>query len=322
MAEPAEFAAMPAPLRQLLDAELAAGNTIADSGHGPPAPPVGAWAKMARKISSPVPEGVRFVARNSAQWSGEYADAARHFFLLDPPLPDAGAYPDMDAIRAAHRAPETPIAALAARAPGEALLRALNAPMDHEQWHDGISHALDALEAATPEERAAVSASVIARSVDGWRDVRALVLLESPRADAALRRAFETGSVEVQGAVRRYAPRLLSEAERTTSLVRALREGELYAGLSQALDEVPDFHPPPVVEAVLRGCVERDATTAVHCAAVAMFLHGQAREPFDMAQRPFFLRFSTAEPKERRAAFRDLSARIGLDPAPYLRRRR
>jgi hypothetical protein len=50
-----------------------------------------------------------------------------------------------------------------------------------------------------------------------------------------------------------------------------------------------------------------------------MFLHGQAREPFDWDQRPFFLRFQTEDPAERRAAFRELCGRIGIDPSAYLR---
>ena len=100
-----EAEAFPEPLRRLLAAELAAGNAILEVGHTHPAPPVGAFLRMERRIATPAPEGVVFGWRNSGTCGGEYADAQRWYFLLDPPWPDAGAYPDMDAIRAA--APNT-----------------------------------------------------------------------------------------------------------------------------------------------------------------------------------------------------------------------
>jgi hypothetical protein len=37
-----------------------------------------------------------------------------------------------------------------------------------------------------------------------------------------------------------------------------------------------------------------------------------------MSRRNFYMRFNTANPKERRKAFQDLCKGLALDPKPYL----
>jgi hypothetical protein len=44
-----DFEAAPAALRQLLEAELAAGNSIVEIGHSHPAPPAGAFSNSPTK---------------------------------------------------------------------------------------------------------------------------------------------------------------------------------------------------------------------------------------------------------------------------------
>lgn len=98
-----EIEALPPALRTLLEAELAAGNTIAEIGHSHPAPPVGAYVLLARRVTTQARAtgaGLVFRERNSSLYSGEFTDEKRHFFLLEPPLPPP-AEPDMDAIRRA-----------------------------------------------------------------------------------------------------------------------------------------------------------------------------------------------------------------------------
>ena len=56
----------------------------------------------------------------------------------------------------------------------------------------------------------------------------------------------------------------------------------------------------------------------MHFAAMLFFLHGKASEPFDMAHRPFFLRFHTEDRRERAAVFRELCERIGVRAEEYL----
>lgn len=95
--------AFPPALRALLEAELAAGNTILELGHGSPAPPVGAWARLAQPVTTrprAASPGIGFHDRRSSLWSGEWTDARRFFFVLEPPGPPPPT-PDMDAIRRA-----------------------------------------------------------------------------------------------------------------------------------------------------------------------------------------------------------------------------
>lgn len=99
-----ELARFPVPLRALVEAELAAGNHIEEIGHTHPAPPVGAYIKLTRRVSTcPRASGCGrvFYERHNSSYSGEFTDAARCFFVLEPPHPPPHE-PDMDAIRKAH----------------------------------------------------------------------------------------------------------------------------------------------------------------------------------------------------------------------------
>lgn len=100
--------AFPAPLRELIDAELQAGNAIAEITRTFPAPPNGACVKLAKTVttrpraSSP---GVHFREWNSLSYSGEFADAKRVYLVVEPPHPPA-IEKNMDSIRAESAARE------------------------------------------------------------------------------------------------------------------------------------------------------------------------------------------------------------------------
>jgi len=113
---------------------------------------------------------------------------------------------------------------------------------------------------------------------------------------------------------------MVSESDRTASLVAALSTADLYGGLSQALDQAEDFHPPEVVDALFRGLLARDGEAAVSFAGMLMFLHGKTSEPFDWDQRPFFLLFHTADSVERRQHFRELCKKIDVDADALMKR--
>lgn len=116
-----EFASFPAALRRLVEAELAAGNTIAAIEHGFPAAPCGASVKLAQAVKEErrkSGDGFTFYARNNSSYSGEFTTADRHFFVLEPPLPPEPE-PDMDAIRKAHEPKPGPLAQAVMRDPGE-----------------------------------------------------------------------------------------------------------------------------------------------------------------------------------------------------------
>lgn len=334
---------LPAALRELLDADLAAGNSIAEVSSAFPAPPAGLYVMLARPVTTrPHASGgdVQFYARNSPQYSGEFHDERRFYFVLEPPLPPPAA-PDMDAIRemldARERAqaprnespgeapdeptghsPEPDAGPSPAPAPGSPLARFLSSMVvDYEKWREGIGYDLEALREATPGERATLEGVLIDHAPRGWRDVEALALLTSDAARAALRDALRDVDAEVRAAVMRHAPDLVSGEERLASLLRGIAQATSFHGLDAVLSEAADFHPAPVIDALFRAALHRSGDVAVHFAALLYFLHGLTDQPFDWDHRPFFLRFKTEDRAEREAVFRELCASVKADAARY-----
>ncbi|MBL9154394.1 MAG: hypothetical protein JNK37_18025 [Verrucomicrobiales bacterium] len=85
-----ELATFPPELRALIRAELEAGNELVEIGHSHPAPPVGAYALLARRVSTrerASGSGLEFQERHSSLYSGEFADRHRRFFVLEAPNP-------------------------------------------------------------------------------------------------------------------------------------------------------------------------------------------------------------------------------------------
>jgi hypothetical protein len=96
-----ELKNFPPALRALVERELEAGNSIKEIGHSFPAPPAGAYFKMAKKVTTRPRvsgSGLDFYDRNSSIYSGEFTDAKRFYFVIEPPSPPEPEA-DMDAIR-------------------------------------------------------------------------------------------------------------------------------------------------------------------------------------------------------------------------------
>jgi hypothetical protein len=318
---PPEFSrdaeAFPPVLRLLLDAELSAGNTIVEAGSTFPAAPAGSYFKLAGPITThprQSGDGLRFRDYGYPTFSGAFTDERGFYFLLEPPVPPPPE-PDMDAIRAAHsdrrpqaRRPDPELA------PADSPLGKFQRSMaiDYYKWHDGDGYDLDAIAAASPEERAVIEDILLNRKMADWRDAEALAALDTPSGNDALRAAFFHVDAQIRAAIVRCAPKLITDHERTESLVRALENATLGGDLSQALDDAADFHPKEVVDALFRGVQQRDGQTAVLFAAMLMFVHGKADEPFDWNQRPFFLRFNTQNRAERDAVVAELRAKVAV----------
>jgi hypothetical protein len=315
-----EAGALPPVLLALLEAEIAAGNSIAEVNQSFPAAPVGACFQLTGPFVSRPREssaGLKFRDFRYPNFSGSFTDERGYFFLLEPPVPP-DPEPDMDAIRAAHE--PKPSRPKPITSDPNTLVGRFERSMEinYEKWRDGMGYDLDAIAAATPPERETIEAILLSRGLQDWRDVEALNALDTPAAQDALRKAAARASSEIRVAITRYAPRFQSSTQRTSTLVGALRTAQLGGGLSEAIDEAADYHPPEVVEALMRGALERDGETAVLFAALLLYIHQQAKEPFDWAQRPFFLRFHTEDRPAREAVFKELCAKIGTDPGKYL----
>ena len=180
-----------------------------------------------------------------------------------------------------------------------------------EQWHDGIGYDLDALAEAGPADRLAIERLLIGRAGNDWRDVEALAALGTPTAIAALTAAFRTAGPEIRVAILRDAPEALAADAYDAELVRLIDECDVTNAMTHVLLIVEDHHPPAVIDALLRGTLDLDRSVAVHYAAMLLYLHGAAAEPFDWEVRPFVLEFNTPDPNARRSCYEELCRRIG-----------
>ena len=340
-----EFRNFPEALRSLVEDELEAGNQIVEFGHGFPAAPCGAYIKLALPVSTRKRQATAeldFYDRNSSSYAGEFTDAKRHFFVLEPPRPPSPA-PDMDAIRAAIDAEYAANEALQARGSYQFVDSAEAVPatgqreaasdqrleptpasvvhrftesmeINYDKWREGEGYDLTLIEQADQHTRDSLERILIGRSPIGWRDIQALAKINSPKARAAIMDAFLHADTQTRMAVHVHAPELLSEPLRIDSIVRALQESTIYFGLSEALAEVEQFHPPEIVRELMRGLMRRDGGTACHFAAMLYFVHGKSSCAFDWEHRPFFLKFNTEDLVEREKAVRELGDVIGVDP--------
>ncbi len=325
------LATFPEELRKLVEAEIRDGNSIQSVEYGFPAAPCGASVILARQASTErrvSTAGVDFHARNNAQYSGEFTTDQRHFFVLEPPLPPEPV-PDMDAIReemaARQRAAdaerfktETQQAAHSAIRSGTVDRFRESMAINYDRWREGVGYDMGLLQSATTEERAEMERILLCRTVDDWRDVEALAALNSPKAFDKLRIALDHGNHAVVMAILEHAPQLVSSEKRTRLVVAALRSADFYHGLTQALREVEQFHPPAIIDALLHCLLDRESGVLAHFAGMLMYLHGKAEVPFDWEQRPFYLRFNTPERSLRKAAFCELCEAIGIDSDRYL----
>ena len=150
-------------------------------------------------------------------------------------------------------------------------------------------------------------------------DIEALAEIDSAEARKAIEAALKDPDPQVRREAANHAGDKVSPADRETFLLKALKSCSAFDGLTEALDEAEEFHPPSVIDALVRGALNRDGETAVHFAAMLFFLHGKAKEQFDWDHRPFFLRFNTTNREERKAAFRELCETIGVEAEKYLR---
>jgi hypothetical protein len=310
--------AFPPALRQVLDAELAAGNSIVEVGHHHPAAPCGAFVMLASPVTTHPranTDAIGFYQRNSSSYSGEFADRQRHFFILEPPLPPPEP-PDMDAIRAAaniqvvHDREGSPASRHDAGPSNRSPMQRFEASraIYLSTWREGDGFDLDALRAMTPAQRRTVAASLIPPA--GWREVEALAAIGGARVRRALAEAARSGSLRTRLAVAYLSPQLVDRSLHTEMLVQALQTAQIMSGLSEALDQIETFHPPPVLDALFRGLMEREGEVAYHCAELLAVIHGVVPSRHDWSMRPLYLRFNTEDREARREALAELEALI------------
>ncbi len=188
--------------------------------------------------------------------------------------------------------------------------------IDYEKWHDGTGYDLSAIDGMTAEERAYATKILLGRQPPTWRDLEALNYIDTPEARQAVKAALKHPSMEVRVVAARYVENV--DAGKEAALVDALEHADIYGGLTQALDQIEQFHPPAVIDALLRCALVREGEVSVHFAAMLFFIFGKSSSSFDWDHRPFFLRFHTENKAERIAVFKELCQIIGVDPQKYL----
>jgi hypothetical protein len=190
--------------------------------------------------------------------------------------------------------------------------------IDYEKWHDGIGYDLDAIKLASQTERKAIEQLLVYHSPRDWRDIEALAKIDSESAREAIKNATKDPNPAVRVAVTRFAPNLVTDSERSQSVIDALEHAEIYSGLSQVIDDIEVYHPAKVKEALIKGLLSREGEVATIFAAMLFYLYGKVQEPFDWKQRPFFLRFNTENRQERVQAFQELCRQLNINPQKYL----
>ncbi len=188
-----------------------------------------------------------------------------------------------------------------------------------EEWHDGIGYDIAAIRIASQAELDVIEQLLINHSPRDWRDIEALAEINTKCARETIKEAIKDSNPVVRIAVARFAPDLITDKERSQSLIEAVQNTEIFSGFSNVLDEVERYHPEEVKEALIKGLLNRRGDVAVLFAAMLFYLFGQAKEPFDWKQRPFFLRFNTEYKKERIEAFQELCQKLKINPEKYLR---
>lgn len=205
----------------------------------------------------------------------------------------------------------------APKTPAERFLASMT--MTFDMWHDGLGYDLAALDEVPAGELPAIVRKLANQRPLDWRDVEALGRINLPAARAAVIEALKHPDPKVRREARRQAPEAIDDKEREAHLLESLKLDDIYAGLGAALDEVEEFHPPAVIDALFDGVLHRPGPTAVHFAARLFFIHGKSKMGFDWGHRPFFLKFHTTDPAEREVLFRELCAVVGVAPERYLK---
>jgi hypothetical protein len=344
-----QVARLPVALKQLLDAELAAGNIVNSLEHGV-GPDKGKAAlileRAFRTKPADAPAGVlhRHIERKDLDLY-EFYVAGEPVSILTAkfkPMKLQPLGPGPEDPTAAHvermkqRAKEEEEAAAkrraeAARPPPPQMARLIrrgsdnpldrflaSMVMDYEMWHEGLSYDLAMLDKLAGEDLKVAELALINHSPLDWRDIEALARIDTPTARKAVVAGLRHADPAVRRAARKHAGDQEDPAEREQLLIRSLEHDDIFGGLSQSLDEVEDVHPPAVIDALFRGALKRDGEAAVHFAAMLYYLHGKAKAPFDWDHRPFFLRFHSTDRGEREQAFRELCDTVGVDPTTYL----
>lgn len=184
------------------------------------------------------------------------------------------------------------------------------------EWHDGIPYDLDALARLSGTERDEAERLILIRGLADWRDVDALDVLGTRQALEQLMAALQATRLEtrVRAAEHLHLRWLVDDDELERIILTSLESATILNGQTMVL-RCAAAHP---TEAVRRKLLELaragNDDIRVHAAALSHFLGGRSSSPFDMAFRPFYLRFASGEAHQRHDAYLRLCEDVGFTP--------
>jgi HEAT repeat protein len=184
-----------------------------------------------------------------------------------------------------------------------------------DAWHDGTGYDLAALRDLTPDERKSVEATLKAKGPDDWRAVEALAALGTDSSLDSVRQNLDADDPVVRITAIRELFDKGEITDLTPHLERLLAEhADNGSAFTQTMDMVWWHNVKGVTPRLLEIAARGEGTHAANAAAMVLFLHDLAKSPFDWGQRPFFLRFNTTDEADRRTAYEELCAKIGVTP--------
>lgn len=187
--------------------------------------------------------------------------------------------------------------------------------LGYEQWHDGEGYDVAAIGEMTDWELPHIADLMTAREVT-WREIEVLDALDVPAAREALLAASRD---RLNLGTRLYAAEALHQKGQLAKPMDEVVAAEIRNlhtisnGCVKAL-LLAEQYPSEAVRQALLWASYNATECSMHCAALLCFLRGVAKESFDWALRPLFLRLDLHNSSlERDAAFRELCALVKME---------
>jgi len=190
--------------------------------------------------------------------------------------------------------------------------------MDHEKWHDGIGYDVEAIAEMTgPERKRLVEVLTGVNGGVTWREVEALKAIDLPAARRAIKAASQDHlrvDTRLSAADAMLDSGKMKDKDFDALLARQIRAlHRIEDGCTKAL-LLAEQYPTDRVKQALLWASWNHTECAMHCAAMLCYLCGVAKEPFDWAMRPFFLRLGFHENYfTRKAAFDELCKMVKME---------
>ncbi|MBX7131941.1 MAG: hypothetical protein K1X67_04595 [Fimbriimonadaceae bacterium] len=185
--------------------------------------------------------------------------------------------------------------------------------IDYEKWHDGIGYDIDLIPQMSPKEIAEVERIMLGRGVMDWRDLEALDALGTIRSLDLIDHTRAHGSAELKVHAMRYGRPLDAKATED-GIIEGLRNTEFYGGLTQALDQAAESDSPRVQAELFRMARDKVGDGSYQAVAILYARFGKISSQWDFSRRDFFLRFVGPVTEDRKQAFLEMCAELGVDP--------